>query len=151
MTKYYRPLSLNLLVYLLWCLALIIFTLTFYVFFFEDEFWNHGLLKFLGSELIRLSTVLLFCILLVTSGIGILKSSPSGRGLLVFLCSIAAIHALIMIFSDLLRGILVLLICLIVIIYMFTPGVSAEFQSIDTRKAVDAIEALESYRKSRIY
>lgn len=151
MAKYNRPLSLPLLVYLLWCLAIIIITLTFYVFFFEGEFWNHGLLKFLGSDLIRLSTVLLFSILIVTSGIGILMSSPRGRGLLVVLCLIAAIHGVIMIFSSLLRGILILLICVIVTIYLFTPGVSAEFQSIDTRKAVDAIETLESYRKSRFY
>jgi hypothetical protein len=151
MAKYNRPLSLPLLVYLLWLLALVIIALAFYVFFYEDDFWNHGILKVLGSELIRLITVLSFCILLIISGIGILKSSPSGRGLLVFLCSIAGIHALIMIFSGLLRGILVLLICVVVTIYLFTPGVSAEFQSIDSRKAVDAIETLESYRKSRIY
>ncbi len=151
MVRYDRPLTLPLLVYLLWLLAIIIFTFAFYVFFFQDEFWNHGLFKYLGSELLRLITVLMFCILIITSGIAILKSSPSGRGLLVVLCLIAGIHGVIMIFSGLLRGILVLLVCVIVIIYMYTPGVSAEFQTIDTRKAVDAIETLESYRKSRIF
>ena len=151
MAKYNRPLSLPLLVYLLWLLALVIIALAFYVFFYEDDFWNHGLLKVLGSELSRLFTVLSFGILIIISGIGVLKSSPKGRGLMVALCTIAEIHAVIMIFSGLLRGILILLVCVVVTIYLFTPGVSAEFQSIDTRKAVDAIETLESYRKSRIF
>ena len=151
MVNYDRPLGIPLLAYLLWLLALIIIVSAVYVFFYEDEFWYHGLLQSLGSELGNLLVVMTFSMLIISSGIGLLKSSSRGRGLLVALCAIGAIHGVIMAFSDLFRGILVLILCVVVTIYMLTPRVSAEFKTIDSRKAVDAIEKLKSYRKSRFY
>lgn len=151
MVNYDKPLGISLMAYFLFLLAIIIITMAVYVFLFNDGFWQHGLLQFLKSEVHRLIMVIVFGVLFIISGIGLLKSSPGGRGLLVALCALVGIHGLIMTFSDFFRGILVLLICGIVAIYMFTSRVSAEFQSIDSRKAVEAIDTLESYRKSKFF
>jgi hypothetical protein len=151
MVNYDKPLGISLLAYFLFLLALIIIPLTLYVYLFQDEFWYHGLLQGLKSDIQVLLVVLTVAILIIISGIGLLKSSQGGRVLLLGLCAIGGIHGLILNFSEFFRGILIVIISGIVAAYMLSSGVSEEFSSIDSRKAVDAIDTLESYRKSRFF
>ncbi|UCF09166.1 MAG: hypothetical protein JSW28_05680 [Thermoplasmata archaeon] len=151
MVDYERPLSISLLAYLLFTIALIIISAAVYVFFYEAVFWDHGLLHALNSRVHRLLVVMVFAVLIFGSGIGLLKSSPGGRRLLMVLCLVAGTHGVSVALSDLLRGLLILGICTAVIFHMLTSTVSAVFQPMDSRKAVEAINALESYRRSRAY
>ncbi|UCG68899.1 MAG: hypothetical protein JSV09_14095 [Thermoplasmata archaeon] len=151
MVNYNKPLGISLMAYFLFLLAFIMIPLALYVYFYEDEFWHHGLLQYINSDLQVLFMVLFIAILLLISGVGLLKSAQWGRGLLIALCAMGGIHGLILNFSEFFRGILIVIICGIVAAYMLTSGVSDEFSSIDTRKAVDAIDTLESYRKSRFF
>lgn len=151
MVRYDKPLGIALLTFFLFLSALIIISVAMYVFFYEDAFPKNGLLQGLKSEVHRLIAIIIVCVLIIISGIGLLKASPRGRGLLIGICILGAIQGAIVVFSNTYRGLLLLVLCLSVIAYMFTERVSAVFQPIYSRKAVDAIEALESYRRSRSY
>ena len=151
MVDYDKPLGISLLAYLLMALALVIVTAAVYVFFYESEFWDEGVLRALESGDQRFLVVLSFAVLLIVSSIGLLKSSPGGRRLLIILCLVAGIHGMIVAQSEILRGLLIMGVCAAVLIYILTPSVSEVFQPMDSRKAVDSIDALESYRRTRAY
>lgn len=149
MVNYDKPLGLSLLAYILWVLALVIIVGSVYVFFFEGKFWNDGILKFLESQTLQIIIILLFSVLLIISGIGLLTSSQGGRVLLIILSAVVVVHGIFILLNELIRGIIVVAIGAIVILYMLKSDVSSAFQPVDSRKAVDAIDTLESYRKSR--
>ncbi len=150
MVDYDKPLSLSLLAYLLWCVAFVLISAAVYVFFYGGKFWNDGILQFIESEAQELLVIIIFSIFILIASAGILKSSPGGRGLLIALCGITAIHGIAVIPSDFPRGFVFLVIAIVIIVYLFTYAVSSVFQPMDSRKAVDAIDVLESYRKGRI-
>lgn len=149
MVNYDKPLGLSLLAYILWVIALVIIVGSVYVFFFEGKFWNDGVLQFLESQTLQLIIVLVFSILLIVAGIGLLTSSQGGRVLLIILSIIVVIHGIFILLDELIRGIIVVAIGAVVILYMLKSDVASVFQPVDSRKAVDAIDTLESYRKSR--
>jgi hypothetical protein len=149
MVNYDRPLGISLLAYFLLALALIIITASVYVFLYESEFWDVGLLQNINSSVQRFLVTIFFASLLLVSSIGLLKTSPGGRRLLLILCLVTGIHGLSVASSELLRGVVILGICTAVIFYSLTSSVSAVFQPMDSRKAVESIDALESYRRVR--
>jgi len=151
MVDYDKPLGISLLAYLLFALAIVIISATVYIFFYASEFWTIGLLQFMDSRDLRFFVVLCIAFLIVISGIGLLKTSSSGRGLLIVLCLVGGIHGFFVAQSDFPRGLLVIGICVAVLAYMFSSGVSEIFRPMDSRKAVDSIHALESYHRSRSY
>ena len=151
MVNYDRPLGIPVLAYLLLLLGLIIISAAAYVFLYESEFWEIGLLNAVKSRFQRLLVIVSFAVLLLVSSIGLLKTSPGGRRLLLVLCLVAGIHGVSVASSDLLRGLIILGICAAVTAYMLTSSVSAVFQPMDSRKAVESIHALESYKKVRSY
>jgi hypothetical protein len=149
MVDYDKPLGLSLLAYILWVFALVIIVGGFYVFLFGEKFWNDGILKFLGSESLQLIIIIGFGILLISTGIGLLTSSPGGRVLLIILSIIVCAHGIFVLLDDLIPGIVFLAVGAVVTLYMLKSDVASVFQPVDARKAVDAIDTLESYRKSR--
>lgn len=150
MVDYSKPLGISLLAYLLFLLAIVTMIFAVNTFFFEEEFWSTGMLSGIESVDHRMLAVIVGSILIIISGIGLLKTSSWGRWLLIVLCLIGIAQGVIVSFrGDSFRGVVVLFISLFVLIYMFTSSVSDVFKPIYSRKAVDAIEALESYRKSR--
>jgi len=151
MVNYNRPLGIPLMVYLLWALAFFMIAIAVYVLYYGGKFWHDGILQYIESEEQRLLAIIFFSILILISGIGMLKTSPTSRGLLVALCIITGIHGILVMLSDFVRGFSIIIIALVIIGYLFTYGVSSAFQPMDSRKAVDAIEALESYKKSRLF
>lgn len=151
MVDYDRPLGISLLAYLLMVLALIIIAAAVYVFFYEGEFWDIGLLHNLNSMVHRSLVVMSFAVLLFVSSVGLLKTSLGGRRLLLVLCLLAGIHGVSVASSEPLRGLVILLACAGVTFYTLSPSVSAVFQPMDSRKAVESIDALESYKKVRSY
>ncbi len=151
MVDYDRPLSLPLLVYILWTVAFVLIAMAVYILFYGGKFWNDGILQFVESQEQQLIVIIIFSIFILISGIGILKSSPAGRGLLVALCAITGIHGILVMQSDLARGLVFLIVAVIIIAYLFTYGVSSVFRPMDYKKAVDAIDALDSYRKGRFF
>ena len=151
MVDYNKPLGISLLAYLLFALALIIITAAVYVFFYESEFWETGILNMIDSGDLRFLVVIGFALLIAVSGIGLLKTSPRGRGLLMVLDLVAVIHGLVVAQSDLLRGLVIIVICIVVLAYIFSSNVSEVFRPMDSRKAVDSISALESYHRVRSY
>ena len=151
MVDYDKPLSLSLLAYLLWCVAFILISAAVYVLFYGGKFWHDGILQFIESEAQQLIVIIIFSIFILIASVGILKSSPGGRGLLIALCGITAIHGIVVMLSDFPRGFIFLVIALVIIAYLFTYAVSSVFQPMDSRKAVDAIDRLESYRKGRFF
>ncbi len=147
MVNYDKPLTLSLLTYILWVLALVIIAMTVYVFFLEEgEFWDHGILQYMGSEFISFIVIIAFCLLMVFAGIGLLTESGAGRGLLMVLCIIVVIHGILILLSDFTRGGMITIIGAVIFVYMLKSDVSEVFQPIDSRKSVDAIDTLESYR-----
>lgn len=151
MVDYNKPLGISLLAYLLFTLALIIISAAVYVFFYDSEFWETGILNMIESRDLRFMGVIGFALLIAVSGIGLLKTSPSGRVLLVVLGLVTGIHGLIVAQSDLMRGFIIIGICIAVLAYMFSSNVSEVFRPMDSRKAVDSISALESYHRVRSY
>jgi hypothetical protein len=149
MVNYDKPLGLSLLAYILWVLALVIIVGNVYVFLFEGEVWNNGILGFLESQTLQFIIIMLFSVLLIVAGIGLLTSSQGGRVLLIILSIIVVVHGIFVLLDDFTRGIIVVAIGAVVTLYMFKSDVSSVFQPVDSRKAVDAIDTLESYRKSR--
>lgn len=149
MVNYDRPLTIPLLAYILWLIAIIIIVATVYVFFYGGKFWNDGILQFIDSESLQLFTLIGFSILLIFSGGGLLTSSSGGRVLLIVLCIIVLIHGLLVLQSDMLPGIIIMIIGAWILLFMFSSGVTQEFSPIDTRKTVDALDTLESYRRNR--
>jgi hypothetical protein len=149
MVQYDRPLLLPLLVFFLWLLSLIMIVYSAYLYLYEDEFFSQGLIGGLEGATARFGVILLYSVFIMIAGILILKSSPRGRQLIVMLSLLGLIHGVIVAFSDMTKGILILFLCIIVIAYMFTSRVSSIFQPIYSRKAVDAIDALEFYKKGR--
>ena len=147
MVDYDKPMTLTLLALILLLTAFITITAAMYAFFYTDEFWNHGLLKGIGAESNRLFMVLIFSVLLLMSGIGLLKSASLGRWLFVLVNILMIIHGIMMVISGISRGYILLIVCVILIFYMFTRRVSDVFRPIDSQKAVSAINALESYRR----
>jgi hypothetical protein len=147
MVNYDKPLTLSLLTYILWVLALVIIAMTVYVFFLEEgDFWDHGILQYMGSEFLSFIVIIAFCLLMVFAGIGILTESGYGRGLLMVLCIIVVLHGILILLDDFTRGFIITAIGAIVFAYMLKSDVAEVFQSIDSRKSVNAIETLESYR-----
>jgi hypothetical protein len=151
MVDYDKPLSLSLLAYLLFCVAFVLISAAAYVLFYGGKFWNDGILQYIESEAQQMLVIIIFSIFILIASIGILKSSPSSRGLLIALCGITAIHGIVVMLSDFSRGFVFLIITIIIIVYLFTYGVSSVFQPMDSRKAVDAIDTLDSFRKGRLY
>lgn len=149
MVDYDKPLSLSLLVFMLWCIAFVLISAAVYVFFYGGKFWNDGILQYIESEAHQVIIIIIFSIFILIAGGGILKSMPSGRGLLIALSIITAVHGIFVVQTDFTRGIVFLAVAVIIIIYLFTYGVSSVFQPMDSRKAVDSIDALESYRRTR--
>lgn len=149
MVNYDKPLGISLMAYILWLLAIVIIAANVYVFFYGGQFWNDGVLKFLESSTLQFIFIIVFCLLLVSAGIGLLMTSPAGRTLLIILSVIVVVHGIFVLLTDLPRGIVVVAIGAYVALYMFKSDVSSAFQPVDSRKAVDAIDTLESYRKSR--
>jgi hypothetical protein len=149
MVNYDKPLGLSLLAYILWVLALVIIVGTVYVSLFEGKFWNDGILGFLESQTLQIIIILLFGVLLIIAGIGLLASSQGGRVLLIILSAIVVIHGIFVLLDDLTRGLVVTAIGAVVTLYMLKSDVASVFKPVDSRKAVDAIDTLESYRKSR--
>lgn len=151
MVDYNRPLGIPLMVYLLWSLAFFLIAIAVYVLFYGGKFWHDGILQYIESEQQQLLVIIIFSIFIMISGIGMLKTSPTSRGILVALCIITAIHGILVLLSDFVRGFLIMIIALVIIAYLFTYGVSSVFKPMDSRKAVDAIETLESYRKGKLF
>jgi hypothetical protein len=149
MVNYDRPLTLSLLAFILWLIALVLIAASVYVFFFGGQFWNDGILQFVESESLQIFIIIGFSLLLVFAGIGILTSSSAARALLIALSILVIIHGLFVFLSETLPGIIVMVIGAWVLLYMFTSGVVDAFSSIDSRKTVDALNTLESYRRSR--
>jgi hypothetical protein len=151
MVDYDKPLSLSLLAYLLFCVAFVLISTAVYVLFYGGKFWNDGILQYIESEAQQMLVIIIFSIFILIASIGILKSSPSSRGLLIALCGITAIHGIVVMSSDFTRGLVFLVIVVVIVVYLFTYGVSSVFQPMDSRKAVDAIDTLDSFRKGRLY
>jgi hypothetical protein len=151
MVDYDKPLSLSLLAYLLFCVAFVLISAAVYVLFYGGKFWNDGILQYIESEAQQMLVIIIFSIFILIASAGILKSSPGGRGLLIALCGITAIHGIAVMQSDFPRGFVFLVIAIVIIVYLFTYAVSSVFQPMDSRKAVDAIDTLESFRKGRLY
>jgi hypothetical protein len=151
MVDYDKPLSLSLLAYLLFCVAFVLISTAVYVLFYGGKFWNDGILQYIESEAQQMLVIIIFSIFILIASIGILKSSPSSRGLLIALCGITAIHGIVVMSSDFTRGLVFLVIAVVIVVYLFTYGVSSVFQPMDSRKAVDAIDTLDSFRKGRLY
>jgi hypothetical protein len=149
MVNYDKPLGISLLAYLLMLMALIIISTAIYVFFYESEFWDIGLLHTLNSRVQRLLVIMSFAVLIFVSAIGLLKTSPGGRRLLLLLCLVTIIHGVSVASSDIPRGLVIMVVCATVAIFMLNPSISIIFQPMDSRKAVEAIHALESYRRGR--
>ena len=149
MVDYDRPMGIPLLTFSMWLLAFVIISVAVYGYFHDDQILQYGLIKALGSDMYRLFAIILYCVAILVSGIGLMKSSSRGRDLLVLLSIFGTIHGAMVAITDMSRGALIVLLCVGVIIYMMTPRVAAVFRSIDSRKAVNAIEALESYRRSK--
>jgi hypothetical protein len=151
MVDYDKPLSLSLLAFLLLCVALVLISASVYVFFYGGKFWNDGIMQYVESGALQIIIIIIFCIFIIVAAAGILKSSSGGRGLLIGLCIITAVHGIFVMLSDFIRGLVFLVIAIVIIAYLLTYGVSSVFQPMDSRKAVDAIDALESYRKTRFF
>lgn len=151
MVDYDKPLSLSLLAYLLLCVAFILIAMAVYVLFYGGKFWHDGILQIIESEAQQLIIIIILSIFIIVAAAGILKSSSGGRGLLIALCIITAIHGVVVMLSDFTRGLVFLVIAIVIIAYLFTYGVSSVFKPMDSRKAVDAIDALESYRRTRFF
>lgn len=149
MVNYDRPLSLSLLSYILWVIALILIPLSVYIMFYGEIFWHDGILQYAGSESQKLFVVIGFALLMAFSGIGLLSSASWGRGLLIALCIIIIIHGVLVLQTDTLSGLLFIVLGGWILGYMFTSGVRDVFKPIDSRKTVDALDTLESYRKGR--
>jgi hypothetical protein len=149
MVNYNKPLSISLLAFLLFLLSIVVMIFAVHVFFYEEGFWDYGLLSGIASETHRMVAVIILNMFIIGSGIGLLKSASWGRWLFISLCLLGIAQGVVVAFSDSLRGAGLFLICLFLIIYMFTSRVADVFKPIYSRKAVDAIEALDSYRKSR--
>ncbi len=149
MVNYNKPLGITLLTFFLLLLAFVILSLFVYVFFYGGDFWYDGLLKDLRYEEQKFLAIITFSILILISGIGLLKSRSLGRWILIALCGIGAIHGAFIAQIDLNRGVLILGMCIVIALYMLTPSVSESFKPMASTKAVDAIDTLESYRKSR--
>ena len=149
MVNYDRPLTLSLLAFILWLIALILILSSVYVFFYGGKYWNDGILQFFGSESVQLFIIIGFSLGLIFSGVGILKTSSGGRALLIVLCILVIIHGLLVLLSDTLPGLIIMGIGAWVLLFMFSSRVSEEFSPIDSRKTVDALDALDSYRRGR--
>lgn len=149
MVNYDRPLTLSLLAYILWLIALILIAASVYVFFYGGKFWNDGILQFVESESLQIFIIIGFSLLLIFSGVGILTSSSAARALLIVLSIAVIIHGLLVFLSETLPGIILMIIGGWILLYMFTSGVVDAFSTIDSRKTVDALNTLESYRRSR--
>jgi hypothetical protein len=149
MVDYEKPLTLSLLAYIFLLLAFLFIAVAVYVLFGGEKFWNDGLLEGLQSETIQLFVIMGFSVLMIISSIGLLKTSPAGRGLLIMLSIISAVQGAAVALSDITRGIVIIILCIILILYLNTYDVKSVFQSIDSRKSVNAIESLESYRRGR--
>jgi hypothetical protein len=117
--------------------------------FYGEIFWHDGILQYLESESQKLIAVIVFALLLAFSGIGLLSSSSWGRALLIGLCLVVIIHGVLVFMTDNVRGILFMISGGWILGYMFTSGVADVFRSIDSRKTVEALDTLESYRKGR--
>jgi hypothetical protein len=147
MVNYDKPLTLSLLTYIMWVLALVIITLTVYVFFLvEGDFWGHGILQYMPSEFLSFIVIIVFCLLMIFAGIGLLTESGAGRGLLMVLCIIVVLHGILILLDDFTRGFIVTAIGAVVFVYMLKSDVAEVFQPIDSRKTVNALDTLESYR-----
>jgi hypothetical protein len=149
MVNYERPLSLSLLSYILWLLALVLIILSVYILFYGEIFWHEGILQYMGTESQQLFFVIGFAVLMAFSGVGLLSSASWGRGLMIGLCVIVLIHGVLVLLEDTLRGLFFIFIGGWILAYMFTSGVADVFKPIDSRKTVDALDTLESYRKGR--
>jgi Na+/melibiose symporter-like transporter len=149
MVDYDKPLSLSLLAYMLLCVAFVLISTAVYVLFYGGKFWNDGILQVIESDAQQVLVIIIFSVFIMIASAGILKSSSGGRGLLIALCGITAIHGIVVMLSDFPRGFVFLVIAIVIIAYLFTYGVSSVFRPMDSRKAVDAIDALESYRRTR--
>lgn len=149
MVDYDKPLGISLMAFLIFALVVVIMSAAVYVFLYESEFWDHGLLQVFDTGIQRFIVVVSFSVLSVVGAIGLLKTSPGGRKLILVLCLISIVHGAIIARSDLDRGLAVLGICALVLLYNLSSSVSAVFKPMDSRKAVESIEVLQSYRRGR--
>lgn len=149
MVNYDRPLSLSLLSFILWAIALILIPLSVYTLFYGEIFWHDGILQYFGSESQKLYVVIIFAVLLAFAGVGLISSSSWGRALMIGLSVVVIFHGVLVQFEDLLRGVIFMVFGVWILAYMFTSGVANVFRPIDSRKTVDALDTLESYRKGR--
>ncbi len=149
MVNYDRPLSLSLLSYILWVIALVLIPLSIYIMFYGEIFWHDGILQYIEAESTKLIVVIVFALLLAFAGIGLLSSASWGRGLMIGLSLMVIIHGLLVFFEETLNGLFFMIIGGWILVYMFTSGVSDVFKPMDSRKTVDALDTLESYRKGR--
>jgi hypothetical protein len=149
MVNYDRPLGLSLMAYLLWVFALVLISFSVYALLFGGKFWYDGILQVFDSRVLQIIILIIFSLLLIFSGIGILTSSPAARGLLIALSGLVVVHGLLVLSTDFTRGLLAIVVSGCVLGYMLTSGVSEVFSPMDSRKGVDAIDTLESYRRTR--
>ncbi len=149
MVDWDKPIGIALLTYFLWLLALIMISLAAYVLFYGGEFWYDGILQGLSSKTHRIITIIGFALAIAFAGIGFMNSSQGGRLLLIGLSILGMIQGIAVSMEDFNRGMIILFVCVFVAGYLFTPRVSAVFKPIDSKKAVDAIDALDKYKKSR--
>ncbi len=149
MVNYDKPLGLPLLTFFLWALASVIIAGVVYVFFYGGTFWHDGILQGLEFEEQKFMAIITFGICLLISGIGLLKSSPLGRWILIGLCVVGVIHGVFVAQTEFIRGLIVIAMCAGIALYLLTSAVSQAFKPMASSKAVDAIDALESYRRGK--
>lgn len=149
MVDWDKPVGIALLTYFLWLLALIMISLAAYVLFYGGEFWYNGMLQGLSSRTHRIIAIIGFALAITFAGIGFMNSSQGGRLFLMGLSILGMIQGIVVLMENFIRGMIILLVCVFVAGYMLTPRVSAVFKPIDSKKAVDAIDALDKYRRSR--
>jgi hypothetical protein len=149
MVNYDKPLTLSLLAYILWLIALIIITASVYTLFYGEKFFKDGILQFIESDSMQLYILIGFGLLMIFAGVGILTASSGGRVLLIILSIVVVIHGLFVLMEDTIPGIIIMVIGAWILLYMLSSRVADVFSPIDSRKTVNALETLESYRKSR--
>jgi hypothetical protein len=149
MVNYDKPIGISLLTLFLWFMAFIMIALSVYVFFYGSEFYYEGMLQGLRTKLYRTGAIIIFAVLILIAGIGLMKSALWGRGLLIGLSLLGIIQGIAVFGEDTTRGIMILIFSGFVIGYMFTSKVKDVFKEMDSRKALHAIDALDDYRKNR--